>query len=136
MGGTSSGSNLIMKGLTEDLVQACSKENLWEDLDRLEIDIIGDQKITDEGLKLFASKLGPRLSNVQDLKLYLYCWKLVTDSGLRELACQLNLSNIRSFHLDLRDWSKITDEGLKVLVAQLAPQLTNVHEFQLIMRDL
>jgi len=57
--------NRRLKDFIEDLVQACSKENLWKNLDRLDIIMRGDNSITDEGLKVLALKLGPQLSNLQ-----------------------------------------------------------------------
>jgi len=56
-----------LKDFIEDLIQVCSKEDLWKNLDRLDIRINGQNYITDEGLKELALKLGPQLSNLQHL---------------------------------------------------------------------
>jgi len=92
----------VLKAFIQDMVQECSNENIWEDLNRLEIKFMSwSNYITDEGLKVLASKLGPQLLNVQHLVLDMPNWRKITDDGLKEFAHQLNIPNIKHLALNM-----------------------------------
>jgi len=125
-------SDEVLKAFIQDMVQECSNENIWEDLNRLEIKFMSwSNYITDEGLKVLASKLGPQLLNVQHLVLDMPNWRKITDDGLKEFAHQLNIPNIKHLALNMDDWSLITDAGMKEFVNWLRSHLGNIEHFSL-----
>jgi len=123
----------LLEEFIQDMVQECSKENLWEDLDRMEIRFAEENNydITNESLKVLASKLGPQLLNVQHLVLYMPNWYKITDEGLKEFARQLNIPNIKHLELDMRCWHLITDAGMKEFVNWLRSHLGSIEHLSL-----
>jgi len=120
----------VLQKLVQTMTKKCSKENLWENMDRLEMRFDWCESISDKGLKTLASTLGPYLSNVQHLVLHMPSWYYISDEGLTEFGRQLKIPKIKHLEFCLAQWSYITDTGLKEFAHHLGSNLENLEHLE------